>query len=199
MDTQILSWQGWLIANYNYLTAPATIFSIIGCTWFMAGKMTRFETSLDILSKNLDILAKKVEKIEVVLARLNHCMVEVQTFIKTICPGATFAEVIELYGASNSPMVLKSEFKHYIYDTSLDIQIKDKKEKLVEWLKNRHPETGLDAQTFLFELVVSDEINKFIDTKKLKDLLYQEGKTVKDYHGILSIYLFEVIIPEVID
>lgn len=69
-------------------------------------------------------------------------------------------------------------------------------DQLAEIIKSQNPATGLDAQKYIGNLVSSDEIEKYLDVKNFKQLLYTKGKTVEDYYGILAVYLFEMIIPK---
>lgn len=181
----------WLIQNYNYFTTPAVLLTIIGCTWFISSRISAFQTKFTITSG-------KVSQMEKVINKLNNCMVEVQTFVKGKYEGSSFMEVLGMYGEANSPIVLRDEFRSYIQESGIAVQVEDNKTKLVNWLKRKKPLTGLDAQKLIIDLVISDKIEEYIDTTELKKLLYGSGKVIRDYYAIICIYLFETIIPEVI-
>ncbi len=53
----------------------------------------------------------------------------------------------------------------------------------------------MDAQDFIADLVFSDLISTYIDLTKYKQNLYKKGKTSEDAKGILTVYLYEAIIP----
>ncbi len=156
-----------------------------------------------VLGKNqrsFEDLKESVNKLTPVVTRLNSCVQEIQSVMKNRYKTLTLMqETMDMYGIANSPIVLKEEFKHYILESGLSNQIEENKPKIIEWLKKKNPITGLDAQNFLMDFVVSDKIDKYLDTREFKKLLYDSGKTAKDYYFILAIYLFEVIIPEVIE
>lgn len=94
-------------------------------------------------------------------------------------------------------MVLKDEFKQYVTKTSIETQVENKRGELINWLKEQKPDTGIDAQDRISNLVISGEIEKFLDLTQYKQYLYKKGKTLKDMHGILTVYLFEKLIPKI--
>jgi hypothetical protein len=144
-------------------------------------------------------LANSLNQINPVVVRLNSCVQELQSVMKNKYKKlAILQETIDLYGIANSPIVLKEEFRDYIQSSGLANQIEEKKIELSNWLKKKKPTTGLDAQEILLDFVISDEVEKYLDTREFKRLLYESGKTLKDHYIILAIYLFETIIPEVI-
>lgn len=108
----------------------------------------------------------------------------------------TFSHSIGRYGQAHSPIVLKNEFKELVTTPKLDEQIKNKNKDLLDWLKKRKPLTGLDAQDDIADFVISGEIEKYLDLKKYKQYLYEKGKTSEDANGILGVYLFGVLIPQ---
>lgn len=130
------------------------------------------------------------------IRHLEDCIIEIQTILKAKHTRLIFQNTILKYGQSNSPIVLKNEFKKFITDPKLDKQIDNKKSKLLDWLQKQHPKTGLDAQDDIAELVTSDEISKYLDLTKFRQNLYRNGKTSEDAIGILGVYLFEVLIPK---
>jgi hypothetical protein len=155
--------------------------------------------SIGSFKKSFDQLKKSVDTLNPVVTRLNSCVQEIQSILKNKYKTLSLIqETIDLYGQSNSPVILRDEFRPFILKSGIDQQVEENKKKLVQFLEKQKPATGLDAQNILFELVVSDAITNYIHTKKLKKILYEEGKTTRDYYLILAIYLFETIIPEVI-
>lgn len=104
--------------------------------------------------------------------------------------------VIE-YGRSGSPIVLKDEYRPFIKQSGLDKQIEKHLPKLLQWLKQQKPPTGIDAQDKVASLVSSGKIEKYLDLTRYKQYLYKQGKTSKDVVGILTLYLFEVLIPKI--
>lgn len=128
---------------------------------------------------------------------MEHCIIEIRSILKTKFPRISLEHSIASYGRANSPIVLKNEFRTFITESELDKQIKEKKTELLEWLKKQNPKTGLDAQDNIGNLVMTeDEIVKYLDLTEYRQNLYKKGKTSGDAIGILAVYLFEVLIPE---
>lgn len=145
-------------------------------------------------------LSDDISQLSPVVARLNKCVVELQTTMRSRYRTLSLVhETLDFYGERNSPIVLKDEYRDYIQRSGLASEIEEKKSTLVQWLRSKKPKTGLDAQEAILDLVFSDKIEKKIDTTEYKKQLYESGKSARDYYLILSIYLFEVIIPEVIE
>jgi hypothetical protein len=138
------------------------------------------------LSKGINKVKDRVEGIE-------KAVIEIQTILRN--KHSTIQQSIGTYGKSNSPISLKDEFRKFIAETNLGEQIKEKEESLLKWLRDQGPQTGLDAQDSIANLVASDEISKYLDLKEYKQYLYKNGKTSEDADGILAVYLFEVLIP----
>ena len=142
------------------------------------------------------LLAKKVDKFNNTLERIKQSILEIHTTLKAKLK-VDFDQTIDKYGQANSPMVLKDEFKQYVTKTSIETQVENKRGELINWLKEQKPDTGIDAQDRISNLVISGEIEKFLDLTQYKQYLYKKGKTLKDMHGILTVYLFEKLIPKI--
>lgn len=127
------------------------------------------------------------------IASIEHCITELQTVLTTKWTSISFQR--NLYGISNSPIILREEFRKFITDPKLDEQISEKVDTLVNLLKKKKPETGLDAQGHIDYLVFSNEIHKYLDLKDYRQNLYKKGKTDQDAIGILAVYLYEILIP----
>lgn len=141
-----------------------------------------------LLSWKLGMFSKEIGKI-------TNAVIEIQAILRNSLK-LTLQQNISQYGTPGSPIILKDEFKPFITKSKLDQQISEKIDDLTEWLKNQNPKTGIDAQNKISGLVISPEINKFLDLTKYKQFLYTKGKTSRDAYGILAVYLFEVIIPK---
>lgn len=101
------------------------------------------------------------------------------------------------YGKPGSSMVLKPEFRQFITKTKIDKQIEQKLPQLRKWLEEQKPPTGVDAQEKIVSLVTSEEIENYLDLKQYKQYFYEYGKTKIDAMGILTVYLFEALIPKI--
>jgi len=123
------------------------------------------------VSRTIQYLTNRVTTIE-------HCIIEIQTLFKAKFTNISFQHTIQKYGQTNSPIVLKNEFKKFITVPKLDIQIQKQKDALVAWILQKKPKTGLD------------------DLTAYKQNLYENGKTSEDAVGILGVYLFGILIPE---
>lgn len=176
----------WVVNIYLYLLAPGTILAFFK----IAYEFGKFKKSFDNLSTTVDTVRP-------VVTRLNSCVNELQSVLKNRYKNIQLVkETIEFYGVANSPIVLKDEFRPFIQESGIGSQIEEKKSKLVELVRIYTPATGLDAQNAIYDLVLSDKIDKVVDTTEFKKILYERGKTAKDYYLILAVYLFEAIIPE---
>lgn len=102
---------------------------------------------------------------------------------------------LELYGRPGSPMVLKEEFKQIIKSSGLADQISGRLEELCNLVKRENPETELDAQDAIARLVAGGRVTKYLDLKKFKQRLYEEGAPSSAVVPILTLYLSELIIP----
>lgn len=144
-------------------------------------------------------LESSMSSVLISVQSLNSCVDELQTILRNRNKGMNFTkETIGIYGRAKSPIVLKDEFRELVQETGLQEQITQNKEALVRWLREKNPETGLDAQGYISDLIVTEEVDAFLDTKAFKEYLYEHGKSAQDYYGILMVYLFETIIPEVL-
>lgn len=176
----------WLVKFSPLITL---VFVVIGFFIYLGSIKQRFLS-----------LEKDVRKILSAVGGLNECVNEMQSSLRAKFRTLTFTkETISIYGEENSPIVLKEKFKPLVKKSGLEREIEDNKSKLTKWLESKKPETGLDAQNYIYEFVVSGEINKYIDTTTFKEYLYRNGKSSQDYEAILGVYLFEKIIPEVVD
>lgn len=140
---------------------------------------------------------RKFKPIKTAIESLNHCVLEMQTLLRRN-KKFDFKQSISSFGQSLSPMVLKKELKPLIQKSGLAKQVNSKLSQLVKLLKNKKPKNGIDAQDKIDELVLSGEIKKYLDLNKYEEYLYQKGKTSVDAAGILTVYLYEVLIPEVL-
>lgn len=141
-------------------------------------------------------LSKKMSQVEDRTADIEKSVVEIQGILTNKYRLKFQQSIASKYGKANSPVVLKDTYKPFITKPKLDKQIEEKKPQLLEWLEDQEPQTGLDAQDAISALVLSDEIDTFLDLNEYKQNLYQKGKTSEDAQGILILYLFEVLIPE---
>jgi len=140
-----------------------------------------------LLSRKLGIFSKEINKVI-------NAIIEIQAILRNNLK-FTLQQNINQYGTPGSPIVLKNEFRQFIIKPKLDQQVTEKIEELTEWMKKQNPKTGIDAQNKISGLVISPEINKYLDLTKYKQYLYTKGKTSRDAYGILAVYLFEVLIP----
>lgn len=141
---------------------------------------------------------KGLQKIENRTDDIEKCIVEIESILSNKYRIQFRQGIANKYGKSNSPVVLKKEYRDLIKETDLTAQVDHSLSLLISWLKDKKPKTGLDAQDYIFDLVVSGEIEKYIDLTNFKQHLYETGKTSEDAEGILTIYLFEKLIPKVI-
>lgn len=144
------------------------------------------------------LIRPKINRLDNDMNGICNAVNEIQTLLRQKFHLTFTQTLMNKYGQANSPIRLKSEYMHYITDVALDKQIKKKLPQLVEWLKKEKPATGLDAQEDIFNFVASKQIDRILDLEKYKQNLYEKGKTINDADAILGVYLFEVLIPEVI-
>lgn len=165
------------LANYLGLT-PQTIFPLLlfGFIFYL-------------------LISGKLEELKERIVTIEHAITELQTVVVTKYKIQIQHIIVSKYGQAKSPIVLKDEFKPLIINTGLDKQIKQKKDKLLNWLKEQKPRTGLDAQDDISNFVISNEVIKYLDLTEYKQYLYQKGKTSEDANGVLAVYLFEILIP----
>jgi len=141
--------------------------------------------------KDIGPLSKSIQN-------LNHAVIEIQTSLRSAWQGFDFKQQIKPYITTLSPITLNETFKPYITNVGLDKQIEKQKKRLTTWLKKHKPSTGIDAQDKIDRLVLSGEIERYLDLKEYKTNLYKNGKSSMDASGILAVYLYEVLIPLVI-
>lgn len=127
---------------------------------------------------------------------IEHCIIEIQTVMKAKFAGLNFTHTITKYGVGRSPIRLRDEYMKFITVPKLDKQIKSKNNELLKWLKDKKPSNGLDAQDHIIDLVVSENILDYLKLDDYKQNLYEKGKTSEDADGILFVYLFDVLIPQ---
>lgn len=179
----------------QYLQTPAIILSIfgsaLGSAVFIARKIGGLETQFSQMLKQVDMLTKVTEQ-------LNNCVNEMQVILKQKFDLKFDQKTLNMYGSAHSPLVLREEFKPLIRETGLADEVRQQEKKLTAWLRAKKPQTGLDAQDEITQLVLTNEIEEYLDTRKLKDKIYQMGRSTEDYQAIVAIYLFETIIPKVI-
>ncbi len=141
------------------------------------------------IKSHINVTKNRVKNIE-------HCVIEMSTILKSKFPKLTLSHAISDYGQANSPIILRPEFKPFVVHSKLELQIKDKESTLLKWLKSEKPKTGLDAQDDIENFVVTDKVSKYLDLTEFKQYLYNKGKTSRDAVGILTVYLFEFLIPK---
>lgn len=142
------------------------------------------------IKKNIGILSEAVQK-------LNHAVVEIQKHLETTTE-TKFTYKVDPFSISMSPLRLKPEFRPFITKTGLAKQIKDKESELVSWLKSEKPKTGGDAQIFINRLIMTRGIEKFLDLTAYRQHVYEKGRMPTDGDAILALYLYEILIPQVI-
>ena len=170
-----------IFASYGFtLNNIAPLFVLAGVLFYFINKS---------IKSHIKVTKNRVKNIE-------HCVIEMSTIIRTEFPNITLSHTISDYGQSNSPIVLRDEFRPFIKEPELDKLIEEKESDLVKWLKSEKPKTGLDAQDDIANFVAFDEVSEYIDLTKYKQYLYRKGKTSHDADGILTLYLFEVLIPK---
>ncbi len=174
--------------NWLALTQLATlIISII----LFSRRFGSFETKFKNVEDSTQKLKDSVE-------HGNKCIVELQTYLRAKNKFTFNEQTLGIYGVANSPIVLNPIYKPYIIKSGLEKEIKENNSKLVDWLKSKHPNTGLDAQSLISELVTDNSVESYINTSSFKQYLYKKGKSPADYYGILAVYLFEILIPQVV-
>lgn len=102
----------------------------------------------------------------------------------------------KFYGKSQSPIRLKDEYKTLLEQSELKQKIDDLIPSVKEGVQTKNPKTPLDAQTEIrtaVEKMVTDNNPDMTDFKKL---LYKSGELDVSLTPIISLYLFEKIIPE---
>lgn len=151
----------------------------------------------DDLQHLISPLDESLQGLNYAVQNLNHAVIEIQTVLRERGQIDCQQKIVLLqYGQAHSPLILKDEYRSYIENTGLGEQITQNTKKLLNWLQERKPKTGLDAQDAIFNLVISDEVAKYLDLTEYKEYLYQKGKTSVDAEGILILYLFEILIPQ---
>lgn len=141
-------------------------------------------------------LNKGIDSLKSDISNLKHCIVELQTILKTKDKKLMLQYAVDKFGQSHSPIVLKDKYRPFIIDSGIDIQINNKEDELMEWLKNQKPKTGIDAQDKILDLITSDDISKYLNLSNYKQNMYEKGLTSQDVAGVLWIYLSEVLIPK---
>jgi len=142
-------------------------------------------------------IGRKFKPIKKAIESLNHCVLEIQILLGK-SRKFDFKQSISSFAQSMSPIILKKEFRPLVEGSGLADQINKKLPKLAEWLKKEKPTTGIDAQDKIDDLVLSGKIEEYLDLDEYKKYLYKNGKTSVDVLAILTIYLYEVLIPKVI-
>lgn len=109
------------------------------------------------------------------------------------------------FGASHSPLQLKPEYKKIILESGIDKEIdKEIKQKIIDLAKQWKVRTELDAQKIISmissglqgtknTLVLRDQI----DFSKIDKIAYEKGLTSSDVETIITLYLWEILIPEI--
>lgn len=169
--------------SYGFTGENIAPLVVLGIIFYL---LIRFDL-LRGLKNSIDTLSKKMGSVE-------RCIVELQSVVRN-SSRKKLVETLYKYSVTNSPVVLKKEFRKFI-TPDLRKQVEEKKDGLVKWLENKSPQTGIDAQADISLLVSSGEIRNYLDLTAYNRNLYQKGKTPSDADGILAVYLFEVLIPE---
>jgi len=99
-----------------------------------------------------------------------------------------------LYGHGHSPLRLKDEYKKILMESNLDEQIINKKQEFICLIQSKKLSTKLDAQRIIDESI--DEIIPLLDLENFKNKAYEAGLPVEAIKVIISLYLYEIIIPE---
>lgn len=169
------------LISYGFTANNITPLMVLGTVLYIAIRNT---------------IMPSIESVEKRVGTIEYCIVEIQTIMKTKFKGLTLEHSIKTYSVSNSPLILKEEFKPIFLKTGLADQIQNKESAILELVKKYNPKTGLDAQDVIVNLVLSDEISVILDLTVYKQYLYKEGKVTEDAMSMLAIYLFEFIIPK---
>ncbi len=159
-------------------------------------EINNLKDRMSSLEKELNNLKKEINHLKDRMSDIENCIIEMQAILKNKYNLFFTRTVTNKYGQSNSPLSLKPQYKKFITDVGLDKQIEDQKDELVQWLKDKKPKSGLEAQDYIEILVISQEIEKYLDLVKYEQNLYEKGKTSEDAVGILTVYLYEVLIPQ---
>jgi hypothetical protein len=124
-------------------------------------------------------------------------LTSIERLLKSIVSGSQATnQIANKYGIAHSPISLKKEFKEYVLMPQLDKQITKRNKELLQWLQEQKPKTGLDAQDDITEFVISNAVSQYLDLTDFRQHLYKKGKTSQDANGILIVYLFEILIPQ---
>lgn len=100
---------------------------------------------------------------------------------------------------SKSPAGLKEEFIPLVTESGMAEQLEENNEKLVKWVKRQKPKNGLEAQDAIVHLVMSGKIHNYVDPEDYYQKVYEEGYLSSDAKTILGLYLFEKLIPQIIE
>lgn len=174
---EIVKW----FASYGFTQdniAPFLVFTIV-----------LYISIRKLVNPQFDKLKDRLDKVE-------KCVIEMQTAMRAKLKVDLQQTISSKYGVSNSPMVLNAAYREFITAPKIDEQVESKKEELLKWLNAQKPKTGLDAQDDIGELVITNKIAEFLDLDEYRQNLYRKGKTSQDAIGILAVYLFQILIPE---
>jgi len=97
-------------------------------------------------------------------------------------------------GVSRSPMKLRQDFKEILISSDLDEQIEKRKQDIINFIQAENPPTPLDAQRVIDNK--ARDILKWFDLIDYKNKLYEAGQPAGVEDIIFTVYLYEIIIPE---
>ena len=169
-------------------------------------KFDHIDKKFDHIDKKFDDVEKRFSKLDLRLEGLSKrihkielCITEIQTVLATKFK-FTFNHVVLDFGNAFSPIKLKDEYRRHIVEGKLDEQLKKDEvlNRLIAWLAAKNPETGLDAQNYIMDLVLTTKINDYLSLKDFRKDIYEQGLTESAADAILALYLFEEVIPKVI-
>jgi len=100
------------------------------------------------------------------------------------------------FGNSNSPIQLKPKYKEFVKSSGLAKQIEVHKPEILELLNQRSFDTFLEAQNAIADVAALIRTNKVIDFKEIDQAAYETGIAPGAIVPIMTIYLWEVLIPE---
>jgi hypothetical protein len=182
---------------YSFFSNPITLvfLSALLTSGLVIGAL-KFIFKLGATTKSFNDAISDIGELKKGVQVIERCIVEMQTVMKAKYSRLHFTHTITIYGQSHSPVKLKSEYKEFITTAKIDEQIKNKNAQLLKWLRSQKPRTGLDAQDDIIDLVVSGQISQYLDLDNFRQNLYKKGKTSEDANGILFVYLFEILIPQ---
>lgn len=185
------------LANNQYAIPLKDYWVIITAFFVGAFFVIKYISKTVIRINKIPDIETNVENLQKEKAYIKGKLNSIEKLLKNMLSGAQVTTTIaRTYGEAHSPVALKDEYKEFITTPKLDEQIIEKNDDLLAWLKEQKPKTGLDAQEDIVDFVVSHEVSKYLDLTDYRQYLYRRGKTSQDANGILGVYLFEALIPQ---